>query len=410
MKSLILIVGSIIAIMGLTYAQPVTEFREITGKVIDFSTKKPLPQSSIYIRNADIGTVANNSGEFLLQVPKAHFNGKLVVSSIGYATYEADINKLSAGELEIKLSPVTVMLNEVIVSDADDILNAAMDRKKDNYPKNYQMITTFYREIIKKNRSYIDVSQGILTVAKSSYTDDSKDRMNIVKGSRSQQYKKEDTLAFKVMGGPNTMLLLDVVKHPGIVLNPETFDLYAYNLEGLEMIDGKQNYVISFAPRGDFNVPLYSGTVYIDVTSYAVSGISFGYDENNIKKATDQLVKKKPAFAKLTPLKVQYEVKYRETHGVWYLDYVRDELEMKCNWKKKLFNSTFNSVSEMVVTQRNVSGKEVAFDKRSITKMTDIFSEKVGIFTDPDFWENYSIIRPEDDLRKALAKIEKKNN
>jgi len=410
MKRIILIVGLITALIGLANAQSTTDFKEITGKVIDLDTQKPLPQSNVYIKDAEIGTVANNSGEFLLKVPVKYSNGKIVASSIGYTTFEKDISGVTDGVLVIQLKPVPIMMSELIIQDADAILNEALIRKSKNYPDDYQLMTSFYREIVKKNRSYIDVSQGILNVSKASYTGSNRDELSIVKGNRSQQYEKEDTLAFKIMGGPNTMLLLDIVKNPGIVLNRETFEFYNYNLDGIEMFDGKQNYAISFAPKASYNTPLYSGIIYVDVNSYAISGLSFGYDQENMKKAASQLVKRKPAFAKLTPLKVQYEVKYRETNGVWYLDYVRNELEMRCNWKKRLFNSTFNSVSEMVVTDKNIAGGNEEFTRRNTTKSTDIFSEKVGNFSDANFWENYSIIQPEDDLRKALAKIDRKKN
>jgi len=410
MKRIILIVGLITALIGLANAQSTTDFKEITGKVIDLDTQKPLPQSNVYIKDAEIGTVANNSGEFLLKVPVKYSNGKIVASSIGYTTFEKDISGVTDGVLVIQLKPVPIMMSELIIQDADAILNEALIRKSKNYPDDYQLMTSFYREIVKKNRSYIDVSQGILNVSKASYTGSNRDELSIVKGNRSQQYEKEDTLAFKIMGGPNTMLLLDIVKNPGIVLNRETFEFYNYNLDGIEMFDGKQNYAISFAPKASYNTPLYSGIIYVDVNSYAISGLSFGYDQENMKKAASQLVKRKPAFAKLTPLKVQYEVKYRETNGVWYLDYVRNELEMRCNWKKRLFNSTFNSVSEMVVTDKNIADGNKEFTRRNTTKSTDIFSEKVGNFSDANFWENYSIIQPEDDLRKALAKIDRKKN
>ncbi len=410
MKRILIIVGLIIGVISITNAQSTSEYKEITGKVIDAESQKPLPQSNIYIKDAEIGTVTNNTGEFLLKVPKKYFEGIIVASSMGYATVEQEINTLGDNTLDIQLTPVSVLMNEVVVRDANAILDLAIERKQENYPQEYQVMTSFYREIIKKNKSFIDVSQGILNVSKSSYSDHKRDKMSIVKGSRSQQYKKEDTMAFKIMGGPNTMLLLDVVKNPGIVLNEETFEFYEYRLDGINVSDGKENYVIAFTPKPEYDEALYSGVIYVDVKSYAVSGVSFGYDKSNLRKASSTLVKKKPTFAKLTPKKVSYEVKYRETNGVWYLDYVRNEIEMKCNWNKKLFNSTFHSVSEMVITQKNLGPGAPEFTKRNTTKSTDIFSEKVGNFRDADFWENYSIIKPEDDLRKALAKIDQKKN
>ncbi|MFY0625944.1 MAG: carboxypeptidase-like regulatory domain-containing protein [Reichenbachiella sp.] len=409
MKRILITIGMILAAAIIVNAQSTDAFLEISGRITDQKTKKVLPQSSVYIKGGDIGTVANNSGEFILKVPKEFVKGQLVASSVGYAIFEIDMSKISGDFIDIELVPVVVIMDEIVVRDVNSILNEALKKKNENYPLEYQVMTSFFRETVRKNRSYIDVSQGIISVNKSAYDTNSKDQMNIVKGSRVQNYKKEDTLAFKVMGGPNTMLMLDVVKNPGVVLHKDIFSYYKYELKDVKMVNNRRTYEISFKPKAIYDFVLYTGLLYIDVESFAVSGLSFGYGEQYLKTAGSDMIKKKPTFAKLTPTRVHYDVKYRSIGNKWYLDYVRNEIDMKCNWKKKLFNSNFSSVSEMVVTEKS-SSTETNFSKNSITRSSDIFSEKVGGFYSIDFWENYSIIKPEDDLRKALAKIEKKKN
>lgn len=381
--------------------------RQIKGTITDADTDEPLARCNIYIKGKDFGTVSNNAGEFVLKVPKEHQDGILVISSIGYQNFEKPILELPKGRIDVKLKQAAVILDEVIIPDVDAIIIAALNKKEQNYPDDYNVMTSFYREVVKRNRSYVEVSQGVLNISKSPYNNNLKDKLGIVLGGKSENYKKGDTLAFKVMGGPNVMLLLDIVKNPGVVLDHGMMVNYEYNLHGVEMIDGRRNYVIHFKPKLDYDSPLYSGIIYIDEKSLAIAGLKFGYDEYNLKWAAAMMIKKQPTWVKITPTKTNYEVKYRETNGKWYLDYVRNEIEMKCNRKKRLFSSTFNSVSEMVVTEKNLN-IDPGLTRKNTARMYDIFSDKVVGFSNDAYWENYSIIQPEEDLRKALAKIERK--
>ena len=409
MRRVIICIGLVLAVLTMmAQAIETADFIEIKGKVIDKKSKKALTQSNVYLLGEDIGTVTNNAGEFLLKIPATMESGKLIASSMGYSTAEIRLKNLPGTDLVIPLNETTIVLDELVVRDAKGILKEALARKELNYSQDPSILTAFYREIVRKNKSFIDVSQGVFNIAKSSYVNNQLDLLSLVKGSRSQDYKKADTLVFKVEGGPNTMLLLDLVKNPGLVLDEDVFDFYLYDLKDIQILEEKRNYVISFRPKAVYNVPLYSGDIFVDMQSMAISEVHFSYDASNLERAANQFVKRKPTLAKLKPKKVTYEVKYREIDGVWHLDYVKNELEMKCNWRKKLFNSTFHSVSEMVVTQKNASGERINFDKKTITKRSDIFSEQVSSLNDEAFWGNYTIIRPEEDLRKALVKIDRK--
>ena len=206
------------------------------------------------------------------------------------------------------------------------------------------------------------------------------------------------------MGGPNTMLLLDLVKNPGLILAHEILEYYNYELTDIRELDGNKNYEISFSPKNKKDPQLYTGKLYIEEKTLAISEIRFGYSDENVRMAGKSLIKDKPRLARLTPLDIDYEVKYRQFKGRWYLYYVRNELAMRCNWKKRLFNSTFRSVSEMVITDRTLRDVQ-PFERKEQTKHYVVFSEEAPKFYDESFWEDFTIIKPEDDIRKAIAKI-----
>jgi len=406
--------STFISLLLLTFSlvsqgQESSTFQLIKGRVVAEHHNEALAQSNIYIKNSALGTVSNNDGEFLLKVPKELSNGVLVVSHIGFKPFEKPLAEIDDSFFEVKLTISSIVLNDIEIRDVENILIAALASKERNYPKDARLMTSFYRETIKKNHKYVDVSQGIINISKSSYSNQKNDDLHIVKGSRSKHYRNDDTLALKIMGGPSVMLLLDIVKNPGMVLNRSLLANYNYTLRGVSELDGRRSYTIKFSPKELYDQPLYSGTIYIDESTFAISGLEFGYDEDNLALASQFMVRRQPASVRVYPQDIWFEVKYREINGVWYLDYVRNEIKVKCNWKRKLFNSNFYAVSEMVVTDKN-GGEISRMDKKNASTMNDIFSDKVQGFIDPNFWENYSIIEPEDDLRKALTKIEQKNS
>jgi len=65
------------------YAQ---NYIEIKGKIIDSEYNAPLPFVNISVAKNRIGTITNNSGEFLLKIPEIWRNDTLNFSFIGYTT------------------------------------------------------------------------------------------------------------------------------------------------------------------------------------------------------------------------------------------------------------------------------------------------------------------------------------
>jgi hypothetical protein len=394
----------LVAILGQIQLQAQDTFVEVSGRIVDLDSKKAIQACNVYIRGRDIGTVANSKGEFSIKIPTDQIDRNLVFSNIGYETTEVAIESLKTNDNLIKLKATTIIMDELVVRDAEDILRDALARVPSNYPANYEMHTTFYREMIKKNHSYVDISQGILDVFKLPYNKLGTDKIRINKGFRSKAYKAQDTLVFKLMGGPNTMLLLDLIKNPSLVFGQDVLELYEYELSDFREFDGKRHYEISFKPENPQHIRLYYGKIFIEEKTLAISAVNFGYSPKTVRLAGKALIRDKPRLAKLTPLKVQYEVKYREVKGRWYLYYAKNELSMRCNWKRKLFNTTFHSTCEMVVTDRNMRSVQ-PFDKKETAKRYVVFSEVADDYTDESFWENYTIIKPEDDIQKALLKI-----
>lgn len=382
--------------------------KSYTGVVLNKKTNRPIVRCKVFVKGTEVGTITNNDGEFSIKVKKEDSGKDIVFSALGYATYEAKSSKLAKTGNRIILLPISRVLDEVIIRDPKDLLIEALSKISDNYPTSSENLTAFYRETVKKNRKYVDISQGSINIKKTSYKSYGTDKARIEKGYRNMDYKALDTLVFKLKGGVRTMLYLDVVKHPGQILSNDVIEHYNYELNDIVWIDQKLNYEIGFAPKPNRNVPLYTGKIYVEGESLGISGMSFGFLGNDLKEATKTLVKKKPSLAKVYPIKVWYDIEYRKSGDKWYQYYTKSSLDMKINWKKKLFNSTFFSNSEMVVTDRRKGTPAPPIERQEALRSNHIFSEVAEKISDEEFWASHNIIKPEDDLKKAIAKINKK--
>jgi hypothetical protein len=106
--------------------------------------------------------------------------------------------------------------------------------------------------------------------------------------------------------------------------------------------------------------------------------------------------------------KAHYQVNYVLRDGKWYMSYGRAEMNFKVNWKRKLFNSTYETVFEMAVTDwsQDTGGKWT----RSHSKLSPdaVVADEVAGFSDADFWGTDNIIEPDKSIETAIGKIQTK--
>lgn len=63
-----------------------------------------------------------------------------------------------------------------------------------------------------------------------------RDRVQIYKGRKLLSEKASDTLAVKLLGGPNLSVYVDVVKNPDLLLDPNILPYYAFRMEESVML------------------------------------------------------------------------------------------------------------------------------------------------------------------------------
>ena len=379
----------------------------LSGKVTDAKTRKPMAHVSVTDRS--VGTVTNEAGEFTLKLQKAPKT--VTFSCLGYKTQRLDASAMGGVRVEVRLEPSSVMLDEIVVrgADAKELVLRAMEKIYDNYPDEPNLLRGFYRETVEKRSHFTSISEGVVDVYKTGYDkDDWRDGVAILKGRRLLSQRPSDTLSVKLQGGPVMPIMLDVVKQRDILLNEEELNNYSFRYVTMSKADDRNQYVVEIAPLYVLPYALYRGRLYIDQETLAFTRIDLSLDMSDPGKVTQMILKKKPLGLRFTPHELSIYIDYKTDNGVTRINYIRNVIRFRCDWKRKLFKSNYTVTSEMVVTDRQ-EGKELKpIKSRDTFNRKDNFYDKVVYFNDPDFWGNENIIEPTEDLLKGIEKIKRR--
>ena len=375
----------------------------VSGNVVDDKTGEALGQVSVSAGRVSV--VTNEDGDFTLKLSEKP--EQISISHVGYKTRYLNVTKGQSENLKVRLRPATIQLREIVVVNEDprELVEIAISKIPENYSMVPEMLKGFYRETAMKRKHYIYVAEGVEDMYKTPYDRSiNRDRVAIVKGRRLLSQKSSDTLGIKVMGGPVQAVLMDLVKNRDFLLNKEEMDAYRFTMGVPEYINDRQQYVIYMEPSWITEYALYHGKIYIDCERLAFTRIELELDMSDKEKATKTMLVKKPLGVKFKPRELTSVVDYRYDDGVTRISYLKNTFRFNCDWKKRLFATSFTATCEMVVTDSSSSdihpiGSRNSFDSR------DSYYDKVEYFLDPDYWSSYNIIEPSESLDKAIQKL-----
>lgn len=387
-------------------------FITLKGKIVDAETGTPLVFATVAVVETNVAIVTNIDGEFTLKIGESAASKNIQLSYLGYKNKIIPISELKDNGFKniISMEAAPIPIKEIIVKPLDpvDIAGKAIDRISKNYESVPNLMTAFYRETIRKNRTYVSIGEAVVEIFKAPYNSDVRfDGARIYKGRKSSDVEKMDTVLFKLQGGPVSVLQLDIAKNTEAVLTREAMQYYDYSLSGVIEIDDKPHYVIDFRQKPSVDMPLFMGSLYIETDSYAITEVEFGFNLSDKTAAASIFIKKKPLGMEVTPEVATYRTKYREQDGKWYFAYSRAEVKFKVNWKRKLFNTFYTTMSEIAITDRT-DQEVIKFAGKDKIRYNDVFSEKVTSFTDPKFWGDYNVIEPDQSIESAIRKLSRK--
>ena len=112
-------------------------------------------------------------------------------------------------------------------------------------------------------------------------------------------------------------------------------------------------------------------------------------------------------IVEVTPEVATYRTKYREQDGKWHFEYSRAEVRFKVNWKRKLFNTNYTTMSEIAITDRT-DQEVIKFAGKEKVKYSDVFTDKVSAFADPEYWGDYNVIEPDQSIESAIRRLSRR--
>lgn len=419
-KQLLELILAVVLWLGVIpiWSQDGTPFAEennyitVSGVVKDKQNRKTLEYVNVSIPGSSVGTVTNADGEFSLKIENTEKVPALEISHIGYRNNRIHLDKAHLSDLKIYLIPHANMLNEIVIyaNNPRFIVEEALRKVPANYSDKNNLLTGFYRETVQKGRRYINISEALIDVFKTPYNDRTvnRDRTEVLKGRRLLSQKSSDTLGVKLAGGPTLSIYLDVVKNEDALLDMETLHYYEFFMEEPVQIDNRLQFVISFRPRVVLPYALYYGKLYIDREKLSFTRAEFNLSMDNKAKAVQAILAKKPYGLRFKPQEVSFLVTYKDVDGKTYLNYIRNNIRFKCDWKRKLFSTGYTVLSEMVVTDRDEKNAAPIPIRRAFSQ-NEAFYDRVDEYWNEDFWGSYNIIEPTESLENAVHKLKKQS-
>ena len=385
---------------------------EVSGKVKNSKNKKPLVNAEVSIEGTNIGTVTNSDGFFTLKFPEEMISNGLKVDLIGYEGVKLPFPKDPSlrKNLSIFLTPSGKVLDEVMVfgDDPKEIIEMALEKIPDNYSLQNNIFQGFYRETVQKGNRYISISEAMVDLLKKPYSkrNPQGEKVSIYKGRKLLSPKSSDTLSIKLMDGPLIPINFDAVKNGYHLFTKDEIGNFEFTMLPVTTVENRPHYSIEFKPVVELSYPLHKGVFYIDAETLAISRVEFSLDMKNKSKVTQSILQKKPKGLRFKPIEVSGVVTYKTHEGKSYINYITTKIKFNCDWKKRLFSSSYTTVAEMVMVDRNDSPQAMSQFVNSYGKRT-IFSDMVNDYWEPDFWKDYNIIEPSESLEKAVKKLKK---
>ena len=251
-----------------------------------FSTDSiALTGSHIQIENTSFGTISNQDGFFILNIPMSTVEDKLIVSQLGYKAKKIKIDSLLSFESPIVfLEENPRMLNEVNIypeNFASIILKSAMEAT--NYTQTAFKLEGFYRQLIKQDSTYVRLSDAFLKVFQPKYdiTKGKERSVKIIEARQTNDYVKD----IKYFSPPSLILKQ---------IRPVWFsDLFfeSHNLVISETtLNDREIYAIEAIPKTNQIVFLFETIFYVDKVNSAIMGYDAILPERNKKSTPIQKV------------------------------------------------------------------------------------------------------------------------
>jgi len=393
--------------------------RYVSGTISDSITQKPLPFATISIRGTLIGTASNRDGNFNLKVPVHLEDSFLIISYVGYRSFDGKLGDMSSEEI-IFLSQDEIMLEEIEVVpwSAWEFIQNAVDKIQENYFSEPFLTTSYYNEFITENDVFLKFTEGIIETYNPAYGDTARIASKLIKARRkeelgtiefmrnrlekrlSKEQKKalkrgedwdtmslDDAVLSATFGGPRMILRQDPIRDTASFLNPKYSKYYRYEIAGYTTYNSERVIIIHFESKRKLQHRKRKGDIYISLDSDAI--VSFDFESRII--IPDGV---RPllflAGVGVTDPTLHATMHYRPFNGRWYANDLSIEASSILT-DKNMFSK--NQVSTFNIFQSLITNSIKQNDVKKIPREEQLDNWKPleeQVAEDPEFWKNYN--------------------
>lgn len=369
----------------------------VSGKAVDKDTQEALVFASVGIKGKPIGTITNLQGDFDFHLPNELRNDVLVISMLGYASFEAPVwTLLEPNNQTISLSKSTTVLENVVVSDSlqgGDILRIALSRIDDNYPTQPFLLEGFYRDIKKVADTYISLLEAAVKIYDEDYSAPRnrfklRERVALVEVRRSMGYENKFTAFFDQDNLLEDLLLNNNIRYRQF---PEE-DVFFSSLtrERDTYFNGQSVFVVSHTQD-------YLLRIFIDKKTYGI--IHLDYENNN----QEELSKKRGLNSRF--VKVKRTIDFKWYNGRLFLNYLN--VESQINW----YDLSTNELKFETLLDRQLLINRIFPDSEdriaSTEKMKNYGLQYQDLPYNKKFWDDYNVIKESPLDRKIIEDLER---
>ena len=407
MKTIFRILTFLCLLAGpVAFGQTDTLRYSVRGTVVDAIGGKPLGYVSVTLPGTNYATVTNQDGVFVIKSDTApRF---VSFSLMGYKSQTVPADHEQMMRIQLNRGQFTLDPARVVTGDPLTILRDAIYKITVNCPDQAELFDCFYRETVQKRQRFIYVSEAVTKMYKTPFrVNFGRDRAAVEKSRLLTSPRKSDTLSVKVLGGPVQAVDLDLVKTRQFFLDEEYLEMFHLEMMDPVMLDDRRQFVIRLTPIEQKEFALHEGTIYIDQETMSFSRIEMSLDVSDPEKATRAMLISKPMDIRFRPKEMSLLLNYKREDGKSRLSYARTVFRFNCNARKRVFNTDYTAIVEMVVTNRYSGEAVVPIDRKEAFRSNDILADKTQAYFDPDFWKDYNIIEPTESLENAIGRLKR---
>ena len=311
---------------------------KIQGKVIDFQTKKSLPDATIILSKQQKVTTSNKKGEF--SINSKFQNQILSVSYIGYQKYILNLDNLKNDTLlYISLKQKDVKIQKVLINPRKptEIITNSLLQIPENYSSQAMLFTAILTETITENDTIIQQIEAVVEIYKAPYNTKVRDEMKFVEAKviiDVQESELWDYIYF--VNAPYELLYCDIAKYPKnfisipvinvSFINEKYYKHYSYTIRQTK---NNKYFIIDFVPNSETRRGVFEGTIMIEKKTYAICSLKYKYSDSRMKRINNHQSRTEIELGKIgvgiPDISYYSEVNYQKHKNIWILKSAKNE-------------------------------------------------------------------------------------